>query len=354
VENQIVESNSNELATLMEKALMHGDLSKLSSTERLQYYDKVCNSLGLNPYTRPFDYINLNGKLTLYARRDAAEQLRKIYGVSIKITDRKLMEGLYVVSAMATDKHGRTDESIGAVSIVNLKGNDLANALMKAETKAKRRVTLSIAGMGWLDETETETVPGAKLVQVNQETGEIEEEPPFEVAEDSSSQHTEGKTSVNETGKLGVLSQNQIKRYYCIVSKSGASSFIAASIAYLKLHSKGGVADDCSFVWSKVSREDYQLLCDLYQKGKWIGLWKAMFDQNIKRSNASLEIADIIIDHVFQGKGGFRNEDGSIIWAKVPEEDTKTLWNLFKGNDWEAYYAQLMNESQAMDLADVS
>jgi hypothetical protein len=30
---------------------------------------------------------------------------------------------------------------------------------MKAETKAKRRVTLSIAGLGWLDETELETMP---------------------------------------------------------------------------------------------------------------------------------------------------------------------------------------------------
>jgi hypothetical protein len=42
----------------------------------------------------------------------------------------------------------------------NLKGDALANALMKAETKAKRRVTLSIAGLGWLDETELETVKG--------------------------------------------------------------------------------------------------------------------------------------------------------------------------------------------------
>jgi hypothetical protein len=32
---------------------------------------------------------------------------------------------------------------------------------MKAETKAKRRVTLSICGLGLLDETEIETIPGA-------------------------------------------------------------------------------------------------------------------------------------------------------------------------------------------------
>jgi hypothetical protein len=45
-----------------------------------------------------------------------------------------------------------------------LKGDALANALMKAETKAKRRVTLSIAGLGWLDETELETIPQVRPV----------------------------------------------------------------------------------------------------------------------------------------------------------------------------------------------
>ena len=38
---------------------------------------------------------------------------------------------------------------------------DPANVLMKAETKAKRRATLSILGLGMLDETEIETIPAA-------------------------------------------------------------------------------------------------------------------------------------------------------------------------------------------------
>jgi hypothetical protein len=54
--------------------------------------------------------------------------------------------------------NGRQDESIGAVNIAGLKGENRANAMMKAETKAKRRVTLSICGLGLLDETEVETV----------------------------------------------------------------------------------------------------------------------------------------------------------------------------------------------------
>ncbi len=57
----------------------------------------------------------------------------------------------------------RTDESIGAVPLPTSPA-DKANAMMKAETKAKRRVTLSICGLGMLDETEIETIAGAHPV----------------------------------------------------------------------------------------------------------------------------------------------------------------------------------------------
>lgn len=120
----------------------------------MQYYKSVCESLGLNPLTRPFAYISLNNKLTLYALKDCTEQLRKIHEVSIEIKSREAIEGVYVVTVLATNKTGRKDESVGAVAFENLKGEARANALMKAETKAKRRVTLSFCGLGMLDETE--------------------------------------------------------------------------------------------------------------------------------------------------------------------------------------------------------
>jgi hypothetical protein len=157
-------------AELMEKALLGGDLAKLTSAERLSYYNSVCQSLGLNPLTRPFEYITLNNKLTLYARKDATEQLRKIHNLSIKILSRELVEGVYVVTAQASEAIAgghfvRTDEAIGAVALNGLQGEAKANGMMKAESKAKRRVTLSIAGLGaYLDETEIESVPSAKIV----------------------------------------------------------------------------------------------------------------------------------------------------------------------------------------------
>lgn len=170
--NNIVQLNNQIQYETLEKVLVQGDLSKLSSQERLVYYTKTCESLGLNPMTRPFDYIVLNNKLTLYAKRDATEQLRKIHSISIEITKREQIGDVYMVQAKATDNEGRTDESIGAVNIGGLSGDALANALMKAETKAKRRVTLSIAGLGLLDETEVETIPSANIIDSQEESSE--------------------------------------------------------------------------------------------------------------------------------------------------------------------------------------
>jgi hypothetical protein len=56
----------------------------------------------------------------------------------------------------------------------------LANALMRAETKAKRRVTLSIAGLGWLDETEFDIVPPGPHAVIPLEESRSSEEPPGE------------------------------------------------------------------------------------------------------------------------------------------------------------------------------
>jgi len=158
----LTQLDATEAGKVLEAVVIEGDLKHLSSEERVGYYRQVCNSVGLNPMTRPFDYIELNGKLTLYAKRDAADQLRQIHGVSVKIISKEEIDGLFIVHVGAVDKTGRTDEDLGAVTIAGLKGENRANAMAKAMTKAKRRVTLSICGLGWLDESEVAGIPGAE------------------------------------------------------------------------------------------------------------------------------------------------------------------------------------------------
>jgi hypothetical protein len=165
---------------VVEKVVIGGDLSGLNAAQRADYYAAVCRGLGLNPLTKPFEYLNLHGQLRLYALRDCADQLRRLHGISIYITNREQMSDIYVVTARAKDRQGREDESTGAVTVGNLKGDALANALMKAETKAKRRVTLSIAGLGWLDETELETMPQHRPIEAAVTEGRDEAHPTAE------------------------------------------------------------------------------------------------------------------------------------------------------------------------------
>ena len=151
----------------IEKVLIGGDLAQLRTEHRIEYYSRVCASLGLNPLTQPFAYLSLSGKLTLYARKDAAEQLRSIRRISLKITAREVIDGMYVVTCEAATPEGRVDMATGVIDLSKVSGEAKANAMMKAETKAKRRVTLSICGLGLMDETEVETVPGARKVSVD-------------------------------------------------------------------------------------------------------------------------------------------------------------------------------------------
>jgi hypothetical protein len=162
-----------EAETILQKIVTetNGDLSVLAPQERFIYYKSVCESIGLNPLTMPLEFVALKGKLKLYAKKDATDQLRKIHGISITIKSRDIVNGAFCVVASATDKTGRTDEAIGVVYIENLKGEELANAMMKAETKAKRRVTLSIAGLGWLDETEVDDISDAQKISIQPPSG---------------------------------------------------------------------------------------------------------------------------------------------------------------------------------------
>lgn len=156
--------------TVIEQVLVKGDLATLSVDQRVQYHNLVCKSLGLNPLTRPFNFLVLNGKTVLYATRDCTDQLRKIHSVSIVSLDSKEVGDLIVVTTSAKDSSGRTDFATGVLNKKGLIGADLANAMMKAETKAKRRVTLSLCGLGLLDESEVEpdeTPAGAVVREPN-------------------------------------------------------------------------------------------------------------------------------------------------------------------------------------------
>lgn len=185
----------------LEKVVMEGDLKNLTAEQRLEYYSKVCESLGLNPLTRPFLYLTLNGKLTLYATKDCTEQLADRHNISIELQAGRTVGDTYVVQARAS-KETRFADATGVVTIKGLQGDNLANGLMKAETKAARRAVLRLVGLGWLDESEIETIPAsvAAPASVNAETGEIQPSSPSQPAPDAQEQSKQ--TSGGDSGPI--------------------------------------------------------------------------------------------------------------------------------------------------------
>ena len=161
-QSQALQTIQDNQAKILAQVITTGDLASLTPEQKVSHYNAVCHSLGLNPLTRPFEYITLDGKLTLYARKDATEQLRKNNGVSIWKVEQKLDGDCWIVAAYAKLPDGREDIDEGIVYIKGLLGQSAANARMKAVTKAKRRVTLSICGLGFLDESEIDSIPNAQ------------------------------------------------------------------------------------------------------------------------------------------------------------------------------------------------
>lgn len=171
-------SNNSELISNL---VLNGDISKMSNEMKVQYYNQLCHSLNLNPVTKPFQIIAFQGKTILYATKDCTEQLRKINKVSIVELNQDLKEGLCISKCKVQDKDNRYDIATGVVNISGLKGGDLANAIMKSETKAKRRATLSICGLGILDESELDTMPTYTTSDITQVTTQPERNPFIEM-----------------------------------------------------------------------------------------------------------------------------------------------------------------------------
>jgi hypothetical protein len=153
-------------SAITEALIIHGDLSKLHPSDKVVYYKGYCERMGLDPFTKPFDLLRLQGKEVLYLNRSGSAQLNRMHGVSHSITSRNLLKeaDIYEVTARATLPDGRYTESLSAVSVAGLKGDAYCNALMKAETKAKRRSTIDLVGLGILSEEEIATISNSETI----------------------------------------------------------------------------------------------------------------------------------------------------------------------------------------------
>ncbi len=193
--DKVTKPNETINQELISQLVLQGDVSKMTDAMKVQYYNQLCHSLNLNPVTRPFQIIAFQGKQILYATKDATEQLRKLNGVSVVELNQEIKDGLCISKCKVQDSSNRFDIATGVTSltkeethwengkairtgkIINLSSEEKANAIMKSETKAKRRATLSICGLGMLDESELDTMPVYTTSDISQIKTETKSEP---------------------------------------------------------------------------------------------------------------------------------------------------------------------------------
>lgn len=158
-----ITKNGNLDPAIIESLVLGGDVGKLTPAQKVQYVAYRCKQVGLDPAAQPFQLLRLQGKEVLYATAGATQQLCQTRGLSVSVTKREKVEDIYCVEVRVTDKDGRFSENMGSTPIAGLKGEALSNALLKATTKAIRRTVLAHCGLGLMDETEAETIPGAQM-----------------------------------------------------------------------------------------------------------------------------------------------------------------------------------------------
>jgi hypothetical protein len=149
-------SPANTTEAAIEKVVLKGDLNGLTPVERVQFNFALCRTLGLNPLTHPIDYLESEGKLKIYVNSIGIAQLRAKHGISTAIVRSQKDDEFIYTTARAIDRSGRFEESTAIIPLTDnygkkLTGKNKANAIMKAETKAKRRATLALCGIPWTD-----------------------------------------------------------------------------------------------------------------------------------------------------------------------------------------------------------
>lgn len=136
------------------------DLESLNEQQRQEYVRAVCSHMGVPPELNlvMLTYLDEDGdgprRLVAYAKRGATEIIRNNRGINIINLAHQPVNGSIVFTATAKDSTGRQEMSTGSKWIKDLTGKELDDAIMTAQTRACRRVTLQFVGAGVLDESE--------------------------------------------------------------------------------------------------------------------------------------------------------------------------------------------------------
>lgn len=171
---ELIEKKDEQLSAAVRAYLRTGDLSMLPDQEKDKVLLKMCEHYSLDPVLRPFILIKLNGKEVWYPTKAATDQVAAKFNLTREVIEIKenIERGIIECRVKITQENSaRVETCVAAVSIIEfgrdqsgkveqrpMRGEAYANALMKVETKAKRRATLGWLGIADMQDPGEETV----------------------------------------------------------------------------------------------------------------------------------------------------------------------------------------------------
>jgi hypothetical protein len=149
----------------MSKLKIIHNLDGLTEEQIKQYLRDISEHLGVDPDLNAFDVIRMDNRLQVYARRGTTDMLRESMDIDVTSIDLLDIPGSATFRATGRKGHAasnlsRQEIAIGSCAIAGLTGQKLSDAIMTAETRAGRRLTLKFTGLGILDVSE---VPAAGI-----------------------------------------------------------------------------------------------------------------------------------------------------------------------------------------------
>jgi hypothetical protein len=135
------------------------DLDRLSDEQLRQYYLDACAYHGVPPELNVLAFTLMDSgdgarRRVLYAKKGATDIIRDRLGISVVDLRKEVFNGTLTYTCFGKNVAGRLEIAVGASYIEGVTGRALEVAIMVAQTRAVRRMTLQFAGAGLLDETE--------------------------------------------------------------------------------------------------------------------------------------------------------------------------------------------------------
>jgi hypothetical protein len=195
------------------------DLESMSEPQRQDYIRNVCKHMGVpdNLNLVALTYVDDGegpSRLVAYAKRGATENVRNSLAIKISALTNQMIGGSIVFTATAVSGTGRQEISTGSKFIDGLTGTALDDAIMTAQTRALRRVTLQFIGAGVLDESE---VNQRKLVQTVSAPVHVAPQPVAPPSNEPGKDITPEPTAYEDYGKVGTITTQALISEACLL-----------------------------------------------------------------------------------------------------------------------------------------